>query len=103
MSKLDAQQVCDELNNLLNFEGFSELIRKKHEASLEVARDSDIVCSPSVMFDSGFETSALGIINALVSEPVGLCLDDNKKCVGFVLANFSKLPDSTNESFGDKE
>lgn len=102
MSKVDAQSVCDELNKLLKFDGFAELIRFKFQATTGMASDSDVVCSIPKS-GLGFETSALGIINALLTEPIGLCLDDNKKCVGFVLANFSKLPDSTNESFGNKE
>lgn len=102
MSKVDAQSVCDELNKLLKFDGFAELVRIKSPVSVEMASDSDVVCSMPKS-GLGFETSALGIINALLTEPIGLCLDDNKKCVGFVLANFSKLPDSTNESFGNKE
>lgn len=78
MSKVDAQSVCDELNKLLKFDGFAELVRIKSPVSVEMANDSDVACSIPKS-GLGFETSALGILNAITNETICLSIVEGDK------------------------
>lgn len=68
--KLSAQHVCNILNDQAKKnKEFFPLVRARLPISNDMAENSDVMCSET---ETGYDTSALGIINALVDEPIAL-------------------------------
>jgi len=74
--KINAQQVCDILNENAKHTGFTSAFRARIEVSEDLAINSDVSCLGS---NDGFTSSALGFINAIVDDPICMLITNDDK------------------------
>jgi hypothetical protein len=73
LQKLDAQKVCDLLNDNIKVDGFTCSIRHRIPVSMDIVILTDVSCSE---LETGFDSSALGFINMLVDEPIAMATSE---------------------------
>ena len=75
--KISAQHVCEELNKMMyKNDGFTKSLQSRISVSESIAVNTDVCCS---VVEGGFDTSALGFINALTDEPICLFISSKGK------------------------
>lgn len=86
--KISAQHVCEELNKMMNSnDDFKSSLQSRIVVSESIAINTDVCCS---VIEGGFDTSALGFINALTDEPICLFISSKDEPDVFCTVAFAK-------------